>query len=155
MRFRNIFASSTIVCLSLGGRWLNLYCTKLFTPLKGGKAIYSCSSAILNATQAAPVVVISKRTDSSLVTKTSFFPIRKQEYAQRESCLRSQPMKSDKTQKLGAAILCLLQSWSDEEKIKTVDWKGQNPPNNKIWLFRRITLAVQSKQELTYNEILG
>lgn len=41
MRFRNILASSTIVCLSFEGKWLNLYCTKLFTPLKQKKIMFN------------------------------------------------------------------------------------------------------------------
>lgn len=43
----------------------------------------------------------------------------------------------------------------NQQKNQHSGLKRSNPLNNKIWLFCRITLAVQSKQELTYNEILA
>lgn len=138
MRFRNIFANSTMVCLSLDGRWLNLYCTKLFTPLKrkeGNLFMSLCNHANSEHPQSQHHGwCLGKRRHFSS-HKNLLFPLLEKRNAQRESCLRSQRVQSDKTGRLWAAILRLLQSWQVKKKNKIAGGKGQNPSNNRMGLF--------------------
>lgn len=153
MRFRNIFANSTIVCLSLGGRWLNLYCTKLFTPLKGEKAIYSWSSAIDVPSSEHPHSQHHKEETFLYSQKSLPFPcyntgMPRGNHASDHSLWKVTRQRCE----LQFYACCSCEAL--ERKIKIADWKGQNALNNKIRLCCRIILAILSIQQLTYNEIL-
>lgn len=131
MRFRNIFASSTIVCLSLGGRWLNLYCTKLFTlKRREGDLFMQLSNPERPLSQHQWWSLAKEQT---VLYSQKPFSIRKTGMPRGKHAWGHSPWKA--TQRLGLQFLSSLQLWASKEKNPNSGLKRPNPQTIKHGYF--------------------